>query len=201
MDPGLTIAINSKSHLLPQQARNPSLHMSDLRASLDNPERPNIVLAGMGQRLIWRCRLAECSPLEFNISVMHDAAGAPNRSNVMPRLGGRRSQGSTSVDALVEQRKANEYMKRTICKKTRAIRELREELQDSRQEATDIQKRLEKSDRELQRMRRELERYRGWWVNEYCFVKVLLQMIPNPGEVEAIAASSHERFEKYCGIA
>ena len=89
-------------------------------------------------------------------------------------------------------------LQRNFARKAKALRETRAELDESRQEAEDIQRRLEESDGNLQSARSELDRYRSWWINEYCFVRILLQMLPDPAEVEAIAASSHERFAKYC---
>ena len=99
-----------------------------------------------------------------------------------------------------EQLKTIARMKRSLAHRSRVARVTREELKDSQEEAADIQQRLEASDAELQRTRRELERFKGWWVNEYCFVKILLQMVPDPEEVDAIAESSHGRFARYCEL-
>lgn len=79
------------------------------------------------------------------------------------------------------------------------LRDAKSDLGGVREEVLDLQEKLDGAEHALGAARGELQRYRGWWLNEYHFVKLLLTMIPAKmaGDVQAIAASSHARYSDW----
>ena len=73
----------------------------------------------------------------------------------------------------------------------------RAEIHEARNESIILAEEMEKREAQLEQLQRQVDRYRGWWINEYYFVKVLLQIVPNPKDVEHIAAASHRRHMIY----
>lgn len=92
--------------------------------------------------------------------------------------------------------KRNHRLRRELRAARQDEKNLEGELQEAQQGMEDIQERLGKAEDSVRTARSEVDRYRGWWLNEYYFVKVLLQMlsIHQRKEVEPIAVSSHARY-------
>ena len=90
----------------------------------------------------------------------------------------------------------NHRLRRELQAARRDQKDLEGELQEAQQDMEDIQERLGKAEDSALAARSEADRYRGWWLSEYHFVKVLLQMLSvcQRKEVELIAASSHARY-------
>lgn len=91
---------------------------------------------------------------------------------------------------------------------------MKEALQDAKMEADSAQTKLLKFEeatvklleaeekmhalkRAVRTHKHDEERYRRWWLTEYHSLKLVLQLIPNPEDVEAISASSKARFASY----
>ena len=92
--------------------------------------------------------------------------------------------------------KRNRRLRRELRSARQENKDLEGELQETQQDMEDIEGRLERAEDSNRRAKSEADRYRGWWLSEYHFVKVLLQMLSayQQEEVKAIAASSHARF-------
>lgn len=107
------------------------------------------------------------------------------------------------LEALKARVRQLESSERRLKTKLRHDKELLEDargtLEEVQNELLDAEEELDKSEGILKATRQEVDRYRGWWLNEYYSIKVLLQLVPNPREVAAIAATSHSRFMTYSG--
>lgn len=91
--------------------------------------------------------------------------------------------------------------KRKVLQLKEELRDIKSELGGAREEALDLQEKLDNVEQALGVTKGDLQRYRGWWLNEYNFVKLLLTMIPAraAGDVQIIAASSHARYADWSG--
>ncbi|KAJ2914413.1 hypothetical protein MD484_g6008, partial [Candolleomyces efflorescens] len=74
------------------------------------------------------------------------------------------------------------------------MKDVQGELQETRTEFLNAMERLDEEEARAMDLETGVDQFRRWWLNEYHFVRLLLQMVPDPREVEVIAASSHARY-------
>ncbi|KAF6751822.1 hypothetical protein DFP72DRAFT_850335 [Ephemerocybe angulata] len=89
-------------------------------------------------------------------------------------------------------------IKKNLRNRCEALKDARDELTAVIHEVTELQKGADRQEEQLQSLRGEVDRYRGWWLNEYIFVKILLGLVPRPADVCVIAAASHSRYRTFC---
>ena len=94
------------------------------------------------------------------------------------------------------------------------LQDAKESLQDARREAESAQTELLKVDEAAcalvkaeervkilrnvaKALRNDGDKFRRWWLTEYHSLQVVLKLVPNPEDVEAISASAGARFEAY----
>ncbi|KAF6742405.1 hypothetical protein DFP72DRAFT_1081942 [Ephemerocybe angulata] len=108
---------------------------------------------------------------------------------------------ASSIKALkariVELEGSERRLKRLLREKREELKDEKSELGGARNQLLDAQGEVEDQKEKIDGLKRGLDRYRGWWLNEYHFVKILLDMVPNPEDVAVIAASSHSRYRVY----
>ncbi|KAF6756506.1 hypothetical protein DFP72DRAFT_1066853 [Ephemerocybe angulata] len=93
----------------------------------------------------------------------------------------------------VKRRSRNEIRRRV-----EELKDSRGELTAARNELFDTQKEVDRLEETLGGLKVEVEKWRRWWLNEYHFVKLLLNLIPNSADIHTIAASSHARYKAFC---
>lgn len=94
------------------------------------------------------------------------------------------------------------------------LQDAKEALQDARMEADNTQTELLKAEEatsaltiaeaRIKKLRDSAavlksdgDKFKRWWITEYHSLQVVLKLIPNPEDVEAISASARARFENY----
>ena len=116
------------------------------------------------------------------------------------------SQDLGEVEALMRRISQLERSEKSAKKKLLQVKEelkdVKSELGGVREEVLDLQERLDKGEQVLGEANGGLQKYRGWWLNEYHFVKILLTMIPAQamGDVQIIAESSHARYADWSAM-
>ncbi|KAF6765306.1 hypothetical protein DFP72DRAFT_839163 [Ephemerocybe angulata] len=88
-------------------------------------------------------------------------------------------------------------LKQRLEQRAEDLRDSKTELEGTVTELLRAQEQMDRQEEYLKGLRTQVDKYRGWWLNEYYFVKLLLGMIPKPAEVAVIAASSHARYKAY----
>lgn len=98
---------------------------------------------------------------------------------------------------LARLRKSDKRMKVEARRRADALKDTRAELQEMRHRLADTEQILEERSQRLETSLAEVERYQRWWFNEYCFVKVLLQAVPDRREFHVIEEASSSRHDTY----
>ncbi|KAF6744226.1 hypothetical protein DFP72DRAFT_1078932 [Ephemerocybe angulata] len=99
---------------------------------------------------------------------------------------------------IVELERSEKRLKKQLQQKREELKDDRSELGGIRLEVVDALERVDEQKKQIANLRKQIDRFRSWWLNEYHFVKVLLDIVPNPKDVEVIANSSHSRYKVYC---
>ncbi|KAF6745747.1 hypothetical protein DFP72DRAFT_856053 [Ephemerocybe angulata] len=109
------------------------------------------------------------------------------------------------VEELEAYQNRGNLLERSERRLKKQLRDVREELRDKKSELggvtsefLDAQSKVEEQTYHMDGLRKQVDRYRGWWLNEYLFVKILLDLVPCPKDVEEIASCSHDRYRTYC---
>ncbi|TEB24444.1 hypothetical protein FA13DRAFT_1714729 [Coprinellus micaceus] len=77
------------------------------------------------------------------------------------------------------------------------LKDARGEREEARTECVKVEEALEEKEKTLEAVTNEANRYRGWWLTDYYSLKVVLGLVPNKEDVEAIASASRDRFITY----
>jgi hypothetical protein len=84
--------------------------------------------------------------------------------------------------------------------KAELLKDARGERDEARTECVKAEEALEEKEKTLEVVTREANRYRGWWLTDYYSLKVVISLVPNKEEVEAISAASRDRFAAYSAV-
>ena len=105
-------------------------------------------------------------------------------------------------------RRTERRLKAQAQRRKEELQDLKDELAGTRTEVVllhermgDLKDTLNETRATLDQARKHVDQFRGWWINEYHFVKVLLRMLP-PSQrkgVDNIAVSSHARYQSFFG--
>ena len=96
-----------------------------------------------------------------------------------------------------EYERSERRLKKQMGVKAELIKDARGERDEARTECVKAEEALEEKEQTLEIVTREANRYRGWWLTDYYSLKVVLGLVPNKKEVEAICAASRDRFLTY----
>lgn len=94
-------------------------------------------------------------------------------------------------------------LERTERRLKKQLLEERERLKDSKVDAEGarnslvlMEEKICEAEATIAALRQDVERFRGWWLNEYYSLKVLLTLVPqeSKGDVRHIVHAAHARF-------
>jgi hypothetical protein len=93
-------------------------------------------------------------------------------------------------------------MKSRVAKEKELTKDTVVEAEEAKVELLRAEERIDEMDADMTALRREFNQYRGWWLTENLSLKTVLKEVPKrkwDAGLEAIAASSHNRFMSYSG--
>jgi outer membrane protein TolC len=101
-------------------------------------------------------------------------------------------------DAVVKAlKKTIERQKRQLRLKINALERTRDELSQARQQYSELETEMEQKEEEMTTLRKSERQYRGWWLNEIQFTKLLLSRFPEPDrDMELLRASQTHYLDR-----